>query len=71
MKVVRIVLHKVAQSTAFNQWRDFFGASTTILSLHLGGGKYAYWNPIDANRLSPKTGKCLINAVTAKAKPVV
>ena len=35
MNVVRTVLHKVAQSTAFNQWRDFFGVSATISSLHL------------------------------------
>jgi hypothetical protein len=54
MKVVRTVLHKAAQNSAFNQWRDFFGVSTTILSLHLCARKYACWYSTAANRLSPK-----------------
>jgi hypothetical protein len=29
------VLHTIAQSTPFNQWRDFFGVSGTISSLYL------------------------------------
>src|SRR5882762_9607004 len=50
MKVVRTVLHKVAQSTAFNQWEDFFGASATISSLHL----HAKNIPTASNILSSK-----------------
>src|SRR5260370_41506662 len=51
-KMVRTVLHKAAQSTAFNEWRDFFGVSATISSLHL----YAKNMPTAANILSSKLG---------------
>jgi hypothetical protein len=50
MNVVRTVLHKFAQSTAFNQWRDFCGASATISSLHL----HAKNIPTPSNILSTK-----------------
>ena len=56
MNVVRTVLHKVAQSTAFNQWRDFCGASATISSLQLHPKNM----PTAANILSSKLASGLI-----------
>jgi len=63
-KMVRTVLHKAAQSTAFNQWRDFFGVSATISSLHLYAKKYANCR----EHIILKTGKCLVNAVTVQVE---